>query len=73
MTCLHPVRLPTGFVPCGKCVECLKRRQREWFIRLEQECLVASSAFFVTLTYGDEFCFLIVVSLLYLGAIVNCF
>lgn len=57
MTCLHPVRLPTGFVPCGKCVECLKRRQREWFIRLEQECLVASSAFFVTLTYGDEFLF----------------
>lgn len=57
MTCLHPVRLSTGFVPCGKCVECLKRRQREWFIRLEQECLVASSAFFVTLTYGDEFLF----------------
>ena len=41
-------------VPCGKCIECNKRRSRSWIFRLEQELRTSASAFFVTLTYADE-------------------
>lgn len=40
-------------VPCGKCELCKKRRQREWFVRLNAEWKHSETAFFVTLTYDD--------------------
>ena len=48
-------------VPCGKCPECLKRRQDEWFTRFAMEAdywsRVDSKTFtvFFTLTYAPEF------------------
>lgn len=41
-------------VPCGKCMICKSRKSRDWIFRLKQELQVATSAFFVTLTYSDE-------------------
>lgn len=62
--CVTPVTLrrevsaPDGSnvrtVPCGKCVHCLRKKQREWIFRLHNELKVSSSAFFITLTYSDE-------------------
>jgi len=40
-------------VPCGKCINCLKRRASDWSFRLEQEVKVSSSACFLTLTYEN--------------------
>lgn len=41
------------FVPCGKCIQCLKKRSNEWSFRLQQEERNSSSAYFVTLTYEN--------------------
>ena len=41
----------TKIVPCGKCVLCLKSRQRAWSFRLHEEMKHATSACFLTLTY----------------------
>lgn len=63
MSCLHPVYLkgltdaagfPIRSVPCGKCIECLKAKRREWFFRNRAQLLSSSSAYFVTLTFDDE-------------------
>lgn len=43
-------------VPCGKCPECLKRRNADWTFRLKQESKIHSRQFFVTLTYSPEEC-----------------
>lgn len=37
--------------PCGKCVNCKKRRVSGWSFRLQQQAKIASSAWFVTFTY----------------------
>lgn len=39
-------------VPCGKCVECKKRRVSSWVYRLEQEDKISSCSLFITLTYN---------------------
>ena len=41
-------------VPCGKCVECLKRRQTDYATRLYNECKDGQEMFFVTLTYRED-------------------
>lgn len=41
-------------VPCGNCVECMKRRVNGWFVRLMSEYNDSTSAYFVTLTYNEE-------------------
>ena len=41
-------------VPCGKCVECLKQYQNDWFVRIYEECKNSSSVLFFTLTYSNE-------------------
>lgn len=41
-------------VPCGKCPACYKRRASQWSFRLMQEDKVATSAYFLTLTYDTE-------------------
>ena len=61
--CLSPITLwrktatidgkKTDVVPCGKCVQCLKRRANHWTFRLTQELKVATSSCFLTLTYED--------------------
>lgn len=50
----HGILLFSTKVPCGKCELCLKRRQREWFVRCYEEWKHAQTAFFVTLTYDDK-------------------
>lgn len=41
-------------VGCGKCLECLKKKSREWKVRLHEEILHDDSGKFVTLTFSDE-------------------
>ena len=40
-------------VPCGKCLNCKKKRRSDWSLRLEHEWMYSDSAFFITLTYND--------------------
>lgn len=40
-------------VPCGHCELCLSRKRAAWNFRLRAESKVASSTYFVTLTYDD--------------------
>lgn len=54
MDCLHPVRLSTGYVPCGKCVACLSLRRQQWVVRLKQELKDSIQCYFITLTYDPE-------------------
>lgn len=42
-------------VPCGKCLLCLKKKRSDWSLRLEHEYLDSDSAFFITLTYNEEY------------------
>lgn len=65
MQCLHPIILPPSIakdghiiearkVPCGKCAVCLRRKGREWYVRLKAEYeWHDGNAYFVTLTYSD--------------------
>lgn len=61
MACISPFGVRdkvTGLtisVPCGKCHECTKRKISEWSFRLMQEEKTATSAYFVTLTYGTKY------------------
>lgn len=42
-------------VPCGKCLECTKKRQTEWYIRSAYELSKSPGlALFVTLTYNEN-------------------
>lgn len=43
-------------VPCGRCLNCKKRRISNWSFRLMQEDKVSDSAYFLTLTYDLEHC-----------------
>ena len=59
MGCLKPITLRRDepdeqVVPCGKCPDCLARKVAGWSFRLMQEEKKSSSAYFITLTYGDD-------------------
>ena len=59
MPCLKPITLHRDtpdeqIVPCGKCPDCLARKVAGWSFRLMQEEKKSSSAYFITLTYGDD-------------------
>jgi hypothetical protein len=41
-------------VGCGRCMECLKQRSREWRIRLREEIKYDKRGKFVTLTFSNE-------------------
>lgn len=41
-------------IPCGKCVECKKRRVSDWIIRLKNEHENSLSSYFVTLTFNTS-------------------
>lgn len=64
MQCISPISIPRFGgksnadrinVPCGRCICCLQNRARSWSFRLEQELKNSCSAYFVTLTYSDEY------------------
>ena len=46
----------TLYVPvgCGKCIECMNKKAREWQIRLYEEIKTTSEMKFVTLTFSEE-------------------
>jgi len=46
----------TKYVPvgCGKCMECMKQKSREWQVRLHEELRLQQSVQFVTLSFSDE-------------------
>lgn len=41
-------------IPCGKCIECLLERARDWSIRCIHEAKMHEKNSFITLTYSDE-------------------
>jgi hypothetical protein len=41
-------------LPCGKCMNCLENRRREWAFRMSQELRDCVGSCFVTLTYSEE-------------------
>jgi len=41
-------------VGCGKCIECMKQKSRNWMIRLQEEIKSDNSGYFVTLTFSTE-------------------
>lgn len=49
-----PTMFARAVVPCGKCVECLKRRQNTLAARCASEANKKGSMQFLTLTYNDE-------------------
>lgn len=55
--CIRPINLPSRdiAVPCGHCGYCLQNRKYDWQFRISQEMKTAVSAYFVTLTYSDEY------------------
>ena len=44
------------FVPvgCGKCIECRRKKSREWKVRLLEDIKVNKNAKFVTLTFSKD-------------------
>lgn len=69
MACLTPITIKApekGYrthlhyidVPCGRCPECLKKRQNDWAIRIEKETdhilNNGGSCYFVSITYADN-------------------
>lgn len=53
---VHPSVTPAGlgviWVPCRKCVPCLRRRRRMWFARMMRESALPLRTWFLTLTYA---------------------
>lgn len=41
-------------VPCGRCMNCVKRNRSSWIFRLEEEERSSLCSFFLTLTYDDS-------------------
>ena len=41
-------------IGCGKCIECTKKRARDWKVRLNEEIRVNNKAKFVTLTFDEK-------------------
>ena len=55
MSCSHPNIFKGHIVPCGKCVNCRKKKVNDWAVRLELERRNNYNAsLFLTLTYSDE-------------------
>lgn len=42
------------YAPCGHCIECLKRRQNDWKLRISHECAQWKHCYFFTLTYRED-------------------
>lgn len=48
---LRVLEVPVG---CGKCMECMKQKNREWAVRLQEEIRHDSTGKFITLTFSPE-------------------
>lgn len=60
--CISPIRIrhPTKSgvfldVPCGKCLECVRKRSNDLAFRLIEQMKSSNTAYFITLTYDDNF------------------
>ena len=53
-TAAYPYQYIELDVPCGRCVQCLRKRQNDYSARLIREVQDCSSMFFVTLTYDNH-------------------
>lgn len=58
--CIAPITLKAEGgrhykVPCGGCLECLKKKSNGWQLRIAQEQKRSTTAHFITLTYHDDF------------------
>lgn len=40
--------------PCGKCINCLRKYEKDWSFRMREEMAKSRSSFFLTITYNDE-------------------
>lgn len=45
------LQVPVG---CGKCMECMKKKARDWNVRLQEEIRINKNGKFVTLTFNNE-------------------
>ena len=52
---LNPFACDEVTVPCGHCIECLKKRQNDLATRCIREAERRGSMHFVTLTYEDKY------------------
>lgn len=41
-------------VGCGKCIECVNKKKREWQVRLSEEIRTNNTGKFITLTFSEE-------------------
>lgn len=41
-------------ISCGRCIECRKKKKREWLVRLSEEIKEDNKCMFVTLTFSDK-------------------
>lgn len=64
MECISPIYIKQknfkGHVPCGACAFCLENNRSAWSFRLHQEQQNSITSHFLTLTYEDKNCPLIV-------------
>lgn len=51
---LTDLRLKYVPVGCGKCIECMKQKAREWKVRLNEEIKVSEKPHYVTLTFSNH-------------------
>lgn len=50
----YPERVSGMFVPCGKCLNCLKKRQTDYSTRIYREAQKGTKMWFVTFTYRPD-------------------
>ena len=51
---VHDTRVLYAPTKCGRCIECMKAKARDWQIRLTEEIKHDKSGVFVTLTFKNE-------------------
>ena len=47
-------RLKYVSVGCGQCIECRKKKAREWQVRLQEDIKVHKNARFITMTFSND-------------------
>lgn len=50
----HDIRIMYVPIGCGQCMECMKKKAREWQIRLQEEIRHNKNGKFITLTFSNE-------------------
>lgn len=48
---IRVLHVPIG---CGKCMECKRKKAREWQVRLQEDLRINKNAYFVTYTFSNE-------------------